>query len=72
MSLLKRHRMALGLTLEELAGRLKVSTATVSAWETGRYTPHPRMIPKLARLLGVSPMDLTRILSPGDEPIATN
>jgi transcriptional regulator with XRE-family HTH domain len=63
MTLLRRHRLAAGLTQTALAKRLKVVPSTVSLWESGNL-PHPEMIPKLARLLGVDPMTLTRVLEP--------
>jgi transcriptional regulator with XRE-family HTH domain len=64
MQKLKQHRMAKGLTLHELASRIGCSTAACSNWETGRATPLPRFIPKLAKSLGINPMDLTLLLSP--------
>lgn len=63
MTLLRRHRIARGLSQVQLAARLKVDQSTVSLWEAGQI-PRPCMIPKLARMLGMDPMTLTRILEP--------
>lgn len=63
MTLLRRHRIAAGLTQTALAKRLEVVPSTVSLWESGKM-PSPEMIPKIARLLGVDALTLTRILEP--------
>lgn len=68
MTMLKRHRLAKGLTLRALGKRIGTSTAACSAWETGRNIPTPSVVPKLARVLGIEPMELTRLLSPESEP----
>lgn len=64
---LKRHRMAKGMSLESLASKLNVATSTAQAWESGRNLPRPKIVPKLARILGVKPLDLTRIMEPGSD-----
>jgi transcriptional regulator with XRE-family HTH domain len=63
VTMLRRHRLAAGLTQTALAKRLKVVPSTVSLWESGTI-PSPEMIPKLARMLGIDPMTLTRVLEP--------
>ena len=68
MTLLKRHRLAKGMTLEKAASRIGVAYQTVGAWESGRHLPRPRYIGKLAQIYGIAPMDLTRILVPDDHP----
>lgn len=45
-----------------------MSPAAVSRWETGESLPRPSTIPKLARALGMDPMALMRVMSPG-EPV---
>jgi transcriptional regulator with XRE-family HTH domain len=70
MTLLKRHRLALGLTLKELAAAIGVTPAAVQAWETGRWEPKPKYIPVLAKTLGVTPMEITLILSPDRELVS--
>lgn len=72
MTTLKRHRLAKGLTLRDLAKRIGSSAAACSSWETGRYTPSARLIPKLARVLGVEPLELTRLISPDRVPLAAS
>ncbi|MGK5693293.1 telomere-associated protein Tap [Streptomyces sp. URMC 128] len=53
----KRLRQAHGLTIDEVAGALKVRRATVSGWESGKTEPRPpernayaRLLDKLAEL----------------------
>ena len=36
----KEIRKALKISQSKLAGKLEVETQTVSAWETGRFTPN--------------------------------
>jgi transcriptional regulator with XRE-family HTH domain len=38
---IKNKRIKLGITQEQLAARVGVTSATVSRWERGKYTPHP-------------------------------
>jgi transcriptional regulator with XRE-family HTH domain len=47
-----------------IAKRLGVSNSAVSLWETGRSLPKPKHVPKLARLLGIDAMTLTKMLDP--------
>ncbi|MGV9563798.1 telomere-associated protein Tap [Streptomyces sp. NPDC003480] len=47
----KRLRQAHGLTLDEVAGALKVRRATVSGWESGKTEPRPPEREAYARLL---------------------
>lgn len=64
MTMLRRHRLAKGLSLAELAKRIGVSTAAVSTWETGRSLPKAKVVPKLARVLGLDPFELMDLLCP--------
>jgi ribosome-binding protein aMBF1 (putative translation factor) len=57
---IRQKRRALGLTQERLAKRIGVTKAAVSSWELGKFSPTPRIIPKLARALGVDPDSLER------------
>ncbi|MFD3851650.1 helix-turn-helix transcriptional regulator, partial [Streptomyces microflavus] len=57
----KRLRAAHGLTIDEVAGALKVRRATVSGWEAGKTEPRPperdayaRLLDKLAELYPVA------------------
>lgn len=70
MTMLRRHRLAKGLTSAELAKRIGCSQAAVSTWETGRSLPTPKLFPKLARVLGIRAIRLTKLLSPETEPAA--
>ena len=47
-----------GLTQEELAGRVGVIRLTVIRWETGRRTPRPAMLARVAEVTG-APADGT-------------
>lgn len=47
----KRLRAAHGLTIDEVAGALKVRRATVSGWESGKTEPRPPEREAYARLL---------------------
>jgi transcriptional regulator with XRE-family HTH domain len=58
----KRLRAAHGLTIDEVAGALKVRRATVSGWESGKTEPRPperdayaRLLDKLAELYPADP-----------------
>ena len=56
MTLLRRHRLAKGLTQTRLAKRVGVSVSAVSLWELGKTIPAPEMFPKLARIFGIDAM----------------
>ena len=60
---IKAKREALGLTQQELAGRLFVSRQTVSRWESGSRCPDLIMSKKIAMVLGISLDELV----PGEE-----
>lgn len=49
-----RLRKAAGVTQEELAGRLGVTKASVSKWETGQSLPDVAMLPKVAAYFDVT------------------
>ncbi|MCY0930909.1 helix-turn-helix transcriptional regulator [Streptomyces sp. H27-H1] len=59
----KRLRAAHGLTIDEVAGALKVRRATVSGWESGKTEPRPperdayaRLLEQLAELYPAAPV----------------
>ncbi len=54
MSQLGELRRQRGLTQEEVARRVRVSTRTVAAWESGAATPRQRNARALAKALGVT------------------
>ena len=51
---IKRLRLAKGLTQEQLAGLLSISTAAVSKWEAKNTYPDITMLFPLAEIFGVS------------------
>ncbi len=54
MSRLSDLRRERGLTQEEVARRVRVSTRTIAAWESGGATPRQRNARALAKALGVT------------------
>ena len=50
-TVIQEKRRALGMTQEQVAEHLGVSTAAVSKWETGLTCPDVTILPQLARLL---------------------
>jgi transcriptional regulator with XRE-family HTH domain len=70
MRFIRERRRAKGLTQERLAKRIGVTKGTVSSWESGRFIPTPRLVPHLARALGVAALDLEKRIESGDEPLA--
>lgn len=55
---LRQLRQEAGLTQLEVAYRLGVTPHTVYMWEAGKREPLARAFLKLARLYGVSPLDI--------------
>ena len=51
---IKRLRRETGLTQAELASLVGVTCQAVSKWETKANSPDIALIPKIARVLGVS------------------
>lgn len=51
---LKALRAEKGLTQEQLAGQMQVSSRTVSRWETGESEPTMSNLTLLAKVYGVS------------------
>lgn len=51
--LLRQHRKAVGLTLQEVAGELDIDFSLVSKWERGERKPDRDQVMDLARVLGV-------------------
>lgn len=68
---LKRYMLAAGLNQKKLASRMNVTTGAVWQWCAGKSLPEAEKFPKLAKLLGVKPIDLTKLLDPDidDAPI---
>ena len=57
---LKQAREAKGITQQSVAEELKVSTQSVSNWETGTYEPKARHLERMAGLYGVDGDELRR------------
>lgn len=57
-AVIKRLREDRGLTQAELAGKLDVSSKTVSKWETGKGLPDISLLEPLSVALGVSVLEL--------------
>lgn len=51
---LKKLRLAKGMTQEQAAEQLNVNAQTVSRWECGTSLPDALMLPRIARLYGVT------------------
>lgn len=68
MRLLRRHRVATGMTIEEVSKKVGVSTGTVSGWESGTHGISPKNLVKFARLLGIHPIELSKIIEPDAMP----
>ena len=54
MNKFKKARLVEGLTQEELARMLSVSTVTVCKWENGKTFPHPKHLKQVAEILHTS------------------
>jgi len=66
MRLIRRYRLALGLTQEKLGRLVGLTKGAVCNWETGRTLPSAANYPKLARVFGISPLELTRVIDPDE------
>ena len=67
---LRAAREDAGLTREELAAKLELSSpARIRVWERGFERPRPRLVPRLAAVLGVEPLHLLDA-DPQDPPLA--
>ena len=54
MKVIRKMRLARGLTQAKLAKALDVDTSTVTKWETGEAKPRADKLPLLAKILGCS------------------
>lgn len=62
MTLLKKQRLAKGLSQTKLARKMKCMPSTISHWEAGLVIPRAESIPELAKFLGISPEALVEML----------
>ena len=56
--LIRKKRKVLSMTQQELAEKVFVEKATVSAWETGKIYPSMQSQMLLYQVLGVNPLEL--------------
>jgi DNA-binding CsgD family transcriptional regulator len=57
---LRAHRVAAGLTCSRLAQRAGVKTCAVTHYEVGRRVPTDEVLRRLARVLGLRPIETQR------------
>jgi transcriptional regulator with XRE-family HTH domain len=69
-SMLRRKRLADGLTQAELADRLTVRQQTIGLWERGDQQPHPRVLPLLAQYLTLPSVEELVVLLDAEVAIA--
>lgn len=55
---LKKHRMAKGMTQDQLAEQLSVTRQAISNWETGKTQPGIETITALAAVFGITVEEL--------------
>jgi transcriptional regulator with XRE-family HTH domain len=55
---LRRHRTEQALSQQELADKARIARSTVLKLEAGVAQPRPSTLRKLARALGIKPVDL--------------
>ena len=53
-NVIKKYRKELGITQEEMANRLGVTTPAVNKWENGNTNPDIGLLSPIARLLNIS------------------
>ena len=63
---LQTKRKSMGLTQEDLADKLFVSSKTISNWETGKTTPD---IDNLIRIASLFQISLDNLLTEGSEVV---
>lgn len=52
-SVIKKYRKDIGLTQEEMANRLGVTTPALNKWENGNSNPDIELLAPIARLLNI-------------------
>lgn len=57
--LFKTYRESKCLTLEEIGKRVGVTKPTVQKWESGAAKPRPQKVYALAKVLGISAVDIS-------------
>ena len=69
-ALLKASRKNAGFSQTELAARLGVTQQAVGKWESGRSSPDPATVARIAELLGTTTDHLLGLHTPGPETSA--
>lgn len=64
MTLLRRQRIACGMTLAQFARACRVTPPAALAWECGRALPSPKRIQTVATVLQLNPLELLNIMDP--------
>ena len=59
---LRQARLRAGLSLEQAAWRMNVTTSAIRQWETGKNRPKPQSQRKIAQAYGLEPKALERML----------
>lgn len=70
MTPFERKRLAAGLTRQAIADKLGISVRAVGKWATGAAKPSPEFFPKLAKMLRMSPEELTYLFDRQPEAVA--
>lgn len=68
MTPLKRKRLALDLTQEQLAKKIGVTKAGYSGWETGRRTPEAGQYGPIAKALGITKEEVVDLVCATEKP----
>lgn len=63
---LRNHRKRIGMTQEEVAGKIGVSPQAISKWESGDYLPDCFNLKSISDVYGVSADILPETQSSGD------
>lgn len=58
---LRDARLAAGLTQVQLAAALGTTRHEVGRWERGEFVPRPQMIPAVAAVVGLDPLELLEV-----------
>jgi transcriptional regulator with XRE-family HTH domain len=55
---IKKYRLAKGMTVIELAKLVNLSRTSIYSYENGSQVPSPKRLTKIAKVLGVKPIQL--------------
>lgn len=60
MNPIKKRRIQLHLTQEQLAEKLDIHRTTITKWETNKATPKTRMLLELSKVLNITIEELLK------------